>query len=270
MKVWLSGDIVDAEAAIDARERGVLLGDGVFETLALIGAAPLRLQRHVKRIGAGAEVLGIPMAENAAAVAEAISALCDIENVFEGSVRITLLRGPAPRGVLPPESPSPTLMISVAPGTVGGQSPLSVIIAKSTRRNEHSPLASIKSTNYLDAIIAAREARAAGAEDALLLNTREQVCEATAANLFCRYGDALVTPPVSDGVLPGIMRACVMDSETVTERSLSVEEVCRADEIFLTSSLAIRPVIAVDGKSVGGGKPGPVAARLCDLPRHAR
>ncbi|WNK00139.1 aminotransferase class IV [Thalassospiraceae bacterium LMO-JJ14] len=269
MNIWLNGNIVDAGGAIDARERGVLLGDGVFETLALIDAAPLRLQRHIQRIGAGAKVLGIPMMENAAAIADAMSALCDIENVIEGSARITLLRGPAPRGVLPPENPSPTLMISVAPGTVGGQVPLSVIIAKSTRRNEYSPLASIKSTNYLDAIIAAREARATGADDALLLNTRGQVCEATAANLFCRYGDTLVTPPVSDGVLPGIMRACVMDRETVTERSLAAEEVCRADEIFLTSSLAIRPVIAVDGEPVGGGKPGPVAARLCDLPRHA-
>ena len=97
MKVWLNEDIVDAEAAIDARDRGALLGDGVFETLALIGAAPLRLQRHMQRIGAGAKVLGIPMVENAAVVADAISALCDIENVIEGSARITLLRGPAPR-----------------------------------------------------------------------------------------------------------------------------------------------------------------------------
>lgn len=270
MKVWVNGTFTDAEGVIDARERGVLLGDGLFETLAVVDARPLRLARHLQRLHEGAASLGIPLSHDTDMLVEAITGLCRSESISEGAARITLLRGPAPRGILPPETPSPTLMIGVAPGTVGAGEPLSAIIASSTRRNDQSPLAAIKSTNYLDAILAMREARDAGADDALLLNTRDHLAEATAANVFCSIEGELVTPPVADGALPGIMRACVMACETVRERSLSDADVRQAEEIFLTSSLSIRPVIAVDGLEVGNGLPGPVAARLRDLPRHAR
>lgn len=270
MKVWLNGTLIDAVGAIDARERGVTLGDGLFETLAVLDGVPLRMTRHVARLRAGAEVLGIAVPYSYDAFADAAQALCLDQGIREGSVRITLLRGPAPRGVLPPETISPTVMISAFAGIVGGATPVRAIVASSTRRNERSLLAAIKSTNYLDAIIAVREAAAAGADDAILLSSREMVAEATAANVFCRFGEELITPPVSDGALPGIMRACVMESEAVIERSVTPGELHTADEIFLTSSLSIRPVVEIDGRSVGSGAPGPRAARLKDLPRRAQ
>lgn len=269
MKVWVNGHIVDAKGAIDANDRGVTLGDGIFETIAVIGRVPLRFTRHVARLESGAGMLGIPVGFDEENMAGAVSGLCNAEGVTEGSVRITLLRGPAPRGVLPQASPEPTLMISAAAGTVGGGAPVEAVIATTTRRNDRSPLTRIKSTNYLDAIVAAREASEIGAGDAILMNTRDLVAEATAANVFCRIGDELVTPPVSDGALPGIMRACVMETETVTERSISADELKRADEVFLTSSLSIRPVVRIDGQVIGNGGAGPVAARLENLPRRA-
>ena len=269
MNIWLNGAIVGASGAIDARDRGVTLGDGVFETLAVIGGMPLRFERHAARLAFGAEALGIPLPYTRAALADALQSLCADIGMEEGSARITLLRGPAPRGIAPPSDPTPTVMITAALGPVVVAAPVRLIVAQSTRRNERSPLAAIKSANYLDAVIAMREAKAARADDAILLNTRDMVCEATAANVFCRFGDKLVTPPVSDGALPGIMRACIMAAEAVTERTISPNELRAADEVFLTSSLSVRPVIKIDGDIIGNGQPGSAATRLSDFPRRA-
>lgn len=268
MKVWKNGHIIVAAGAIDADERGVLLGDGIFETLAVLDGRPLRLAAHVARLQVGASVLGIPLTADALMLEIAVRAVAEIESVHEGSARITLLRGPAPRGVLPPLTPRPTLLVTAATGPLGNATPLTAIVATSTRRNERSPLAGIKSTNYLDAILARAEAAQAGADEAILLNTRDAVAEATAANVFCVIDGEIVTPPCSDGALPGIMRAMVMAAETVVERTLGVAELHRAQEIFLTSSLSIRSVVRLDGVAVGSGVAGPVAARLSGLPRR--
>lgn len=269
MKVWKNGHIVDATGAIDADERGVLLGDGLFETVAVLNGRPLSLAAHVARLQAGAGVLGMPMPADALVLEIAVRAVAEIESVHEGSARITLLRGPAPRGVLPPARPQPTLLVSVAAGPLGLNQPLTAIVATTTRRNERSPLAGIKSTNYLDAILARAEAAHAGADEAIMLNTRDGVAEATAANVFCVIGGAIMTPPIRDGALPGIMRGRVLAIEEVVERTLSVADLARADELFLTSSLSIRPLVRLNGRTVGSGAPGPVAVRLGDLPRRA-
>ncbi len=269
MKIWLNGSIVEAAKAIDADDRGVTLGDGLFETLAVCDGAPLRFDRHMTRLATGATVLGMPVPVEKASLLQAVHEVCAAADVIEGSARITLLRGPAARGVLPPANPVPTLMVTASSGEVGKTGNVTAIISTRTRRNELSPLSAVKSTNYLDAILAAEEARAAGAEEAILLNTQGNVAEATAANVFCRLGEHLVTPPVADGALPGIMRACVMEAETLIERSLSVDDLRIADEVFLTSSLSIRSVIEIDGRPVGDRNAGAVASRLKDLPRRA-
>lgn len=269
MKIWLNGSFVSASGAIDAGDRGMLLGDGVFETLAILGGRPLRFARHLSRLTDGAAMLGMDLPTTAGEIGAAIRALAESAEIEEGSARITLTRGPAPRGVLPPPVPTPTLLVTVARGAVGDTAAISAIVAASTRRNDCSPLAAVKSTNYLDAILARREADDAGAHEAIMLNTRGRVAEATAANVFCVIGGEVVTPPVMDGALPGTMRACVMEAERVAERSLWVDDLRAATEIVLTSSLAVRPVTMLDGAPVGDGKPGPVAQRLGTLPRTA-
>ncbi|MEX0693616.1 MAG: aminotransferase class IV [Rhodospirillales bacterium] len=270
MTIWLNGHLVDAAGAVDATDRGVLLGDGLFETIAFVDGVPLRFSRHISRLEQGATVLGMPVPAGSDDLLEAISALAINTGITEGSVRITLLRGSGPRGVLPPPVPTPTLVVQLIPGTVGLSIPLKVIVAKSTCRNERSPLSGIKSTNYLDAILARREAADGGADDALMVNTQGRIAEASAANVFCRFGDALVTPPLIDGALPGIMRQCVIDAEGAIEQSLPPAELHQADEIFLTSSLGVRAVVQVDDTVIGGAVPGKVATRLADLPRRER
>lgn len=264
MRIWINGELRDGAGTVDADDRGVLLGDGLFETLAVVRGQALRLDRHLARLAHGAQVLGFPMPAARADVDGAIRELA--QGMDMGSARITLLRGPAPRGVLPPATPAPTLMIAVHPGKVGTDAPVSAIVARTTRRNDRSPLSAVKTTNYLDSIIARREAEGAGADDAILLNTRDAVAEATAANVFSVIGGDLVTPPVADGALPGITRGRVMETMDVIERTLTADDLSRATEIVLTSSLSVRPVTTLDGRPVGDGAPGPVARRLADLP----
>lgn len=269
MKIWRNGLMVDASGAIDATDRGVLLGDGIFETVAFVDRMPLRFKKHVERLERGADLLGLPVLVSSEEMLDAIACVARTEGIPEGSVRVTLLRGNGPRGVRPPDNPVPTLLITVQAGAVGLSTSVTAVVSKVTCRNERSPLSQIKSTNYLDSILARREAAAAGAEDAIMLNSKGMVAEASAANIFCLFGGVLATPPLVDGALPGVMRQCVLDQEGAVEKSLSADDLLMADEIFLTSSLSIRPVIKLDGKNIGAGTAGPVATRLADLPRCA-
>jgi len=269
MKIWRNGEIIDAKGAVDADDRGVTLGDGLFDTLAIIDGQPLRLEKHLLRLRHGAELLQMPFDSEIATWEPAIKAALVANNITEGSARITLLRGVGVRGVLPPRNAKPTSMVSVHSGHVGSNLPLDAIIASSTRRNEQSPLASIKTTNYLDAILARMEAEKSNAEDAIMLNSKGHVAEATASNVFCVKDGEIITPKVSDGALPGIMRSCVIKERDAQQISISIETLLDADEVFLTSSLNIRPVVRLNGANVGAGTPGPVAKSLQDFVRTA-
>jgi len=167
--------------------------------------------------------------------------------------------------VLPPDDAKPTLLITTAAMPEPAE-PARLVMATSTRRNEHSPTSRIKSTNYLDNIIARREAQARGADDALLLNTQGRIAEATAANIFALIGGGILTPPITEGALPGVMRADVIALARGEEAVITPEMLMSASEVFLSSALGIRPVIAIDDQAVGDGEAGLItqllAARL--------
>ncbi|PWC43191.1 aminotransferase class IV [Azospirillum sp. TSO22-1] len=255
-EVWLNGVIVpESEARIAPADRGLLLGDGLFETLRVSGGRPLRLDRHLARLRAGAEILGLAVPLDDAGLAAAMERLLERRGLSEASLRLTLTRGPGPRGLLPPAEPTPTLLITAAPRTPP-LPPARVVVARETRRNEHSPLSRIKSLSTLDGVLARQEAARRGADDALLLNTAGRVAEASAANLFLWLDGALVTPPVAEGALPGVLRAAVLEAFPVAERPVTVEDLARTEEAFLTSSLGVRPVVTVDGRTLGDGRPG--------------
>jgi branched-chain amino acid aminotransferase len=125
-----------------------------------------------------------------------------------------------------------------------------VVIATVTRRNEHSPLSRIKTLNYLDSIMARQEAERLGADDAILLNAAGRVAEATAGTLFIKLGDETVTPPVSEGALPGIARALLLESGAATERPLTRADLASAHAAFIANSLHSRPIKWLDGKDL--------------------
>jgi branched-chain amino acid aminotransferase len=133
------------------------------------------------------------------------------------------------------------------------------MIATVTRRNAQSPLSRIKVTSCADSILARIAATRLGFDDAILLNNAGFVAEATAANLFAVIDGTLVTPPVADGALPGVMRGAIIDRMTVEERSLTPEDLAGASEVFLTTSLGIRPLVAVGERAMTVG---PVTAAL--------
>ncbi len=207
--IWLNGALLPAkQARIDPSDRGLTLGDGLFETIRVAGGVPLHVQRHLTRLRHGAEQLGIIPPLDDAEILAAFTQTLAANALEEAVLRLTLTRGVGPRGVAPPANARPTLLITAA-SWVAPSVDLSAIICQSTRRNEFSPLAAIKSLNYLDNILARREAALRGAEDAILLNTQGNVAEATAANLFLLKNGKWLTPPVAEARSPGFFeRAC--------------------------------------------------------------
>lgn len=246
MKVWLNGALGDAQAArIAPDDRGFTLGDGVFETLRAADGAIVRLDAHLARLRRGADLLSLPVpqVDFGTALRETLAA----NGLSDGALRLTLTRGPAPRGVLPPANPTPTLLITAGP--LPPATPVRLVIARITRRNEFSPLSGIKSLAYLDNILARQEAAARGADDALLLNTQGRVAETSTANLFVVVDGRVVTPPVADGALPGTLRAELLKHGAL-EAPVTPELLATAQEAFVTTSLGIRSVNALDGRAL--------------------
>ncbi len=267
MLIHLNGALVSAaEARVDPADRGLALGDGLFETIRARGGRPLRLAAHCARLRAGADVLDLPVPVSDEALGDALEETLKANAVTDGVLRLTLTRGPGPRGLLPPPQPRPTLLITAAAAEASSLSPIRAVIATTTRRNEHSPLSRCKCINYLDNILARLEAAKRGADDALLLNTAGRLAGTTIANLFLVIGGAVVTPPVADGALPGVIRAEVVTAAGAEERSLKPEDLAGASEAFVTNCLGIRPVVSVDGAPVGDGRPGPAFEKFHTIP----
>lgn len=272
--LWVDGDLVPAtEARVDPRDRGYALGDGLFETMRVREGCLPWLERHLLRLRAGAEVIGLCGLPGDDVLARAIHETLEANGLAEAVVRLTVSRGvQARRGLLPEPGTRPTLVVSAQPFAGYPRS----LYARGMRaitsripRNERSPLASVKALSYLENVLARREAEARGADEALLLNTAGRLAGASAANLFLALGGALLTPELESGILPGTGRELVLAELaprmglTVAERAIRPEELAAAEEAFLTSALlGIMPLTEVDGSPVGTGGPGPTSSGL--------
>ena len=266
--LWVNGVRQAADAAhVSARDRGLMLADGVFETMRAHSGTVFRLDQHLARLTRALSVLDIPTPSELRAWVLAAVASSD----ETASVRLTVTRGPGAAGVAPPLDVTPTVVVAVGPMPAFAadiyERGLAAHVA-SGRRNEHAMTAGLKTLAYTDAILALLHARRAGAEEALFLDTAGHCSEATSSNLFAVHGTTLVTPPLSCAALPGITRATVIDLAgslgfVASERAFSLDELLAADEAFLTSSLrGLAPLVRVDGRPIGSGKPGPATARL--------
>ncbi|MGH6937276.1 MAG: aminotransferase class IV, partial [Methylocella sp.] len=211
MRIWQNGRIfVPEEAHVSIADRGLLLGDGLFETMAVQNAQVFDLEAHLERLASGLGVLGFVQAVDLAKLRSGIAQYIAAEEAACAVLRVTVTRGAGPRGLAPPEEPRPTIFMTLSPMPAVRKIPLSLHIATGTRRNEYSALSRVKALPYLDNLLALSEARAHGADEALLLNKRGTVVCATVANVFVIRDGRLETPPVSDGALPGTMRALVL------------------------------------------------------------
>ena len=262
--VYLDDAFVPAsEAKVDAADRGVLHGRGLFETFRARRGGVYLLERHLVRLQEGARVLGIELPEGLARLPEIVRELAERCGLEDARVRLTLTAGP--------EEGDPSLLIQARPATDYPERLYERGIAAAVvgvRRNETSPLARVKSLNYLDNALAREEARRAGADEALLLNTKGSLAEGSAANIFLVTDGVLLTPRVTDGALPGVTRGAVLEMAAgadipITETSLSLKDLRQADEACLTNAVAgVVPLVSVDGAKVGAGAPGEVTRRL--------
>jgi branched-chain amino acid aminotransferase len=272
--LWVNGKLLPVgQAALDPRDRGFTLGDGLFETMRARGGAVLRIERHLSRLRAGAAVLELSPLPKDESLKDAIGKTLAANELAEAAVRLTISRGvPENRGLLPEPEPKPSLVIHAEP-FAGYPAELydrgARALISRIPRNERSPLARIKSLNYLDNVLARREAEARGADDALLLNTAGDLASASAANLFLLLDGALITPSVTSGALPGTVRELVVADLAprvgleVVERAVRPEELRAAEEALLTNALmGIVPLIEVDALPIGTGEPGPVFTLL--------
>lgn len=239
--------------AIPPDDRGFLLGDGLFETILAIAGRPRFLEQHLTRLARGCAVLGLTAPDERVArraVDEALAA-AGLDEV-RAAVRLTWTAGSGGRGLDRPASPQPRLLATAAPAPApAGPASLAVV---SVRRNPGSPASRLKTLAYLDNVLARREARAAGADEAVMLNTAGELACAAAANLFWVEAGRVYTPALDCGVLDGIARAQVLalsaeiGVETVEAR-LGVEALETAEAIFLTNSLVgVRAVDRIDDR----------------------
>ncbi|MCB9990928.1 MAG: aminotransferase class IV [Rhodospirillales bacterium] len=245
-KTWVNGQFTDtAESVIPVTDRGLTLGDGVFDTMLAQDGKPVWAREHFARLSYNASMLGIDFTLDFEAIAET---LLEQNDAAQGryAVRTTITRGSGARGLMPPDTVKPTIIMGCAPAPQKTNR-VELVIAQTVRRNEHSPLSKIKSLNYGDNILALIEARDKGAEDALMLNGAGHVCCATAGNIFVQEQDRLLTPPLDDGVLSGITRQKIIESHDVTEESIAPERLFEADAVFITNSIqGLRQVKRID------------------------
>jgi branched-chain amino acid aminotransferase len=252
---WFNGAFVAGNLPLDAHDRGFLLGDGVFETVAVINHKPLWLDEHVQRMAHAAAELGI--AFNAERTFSGLTDVLEKSATQCEVLRITLSRGKAARG-LAGDGVSPSLLITLDEFAVENLFQPCRLKVSQVRRNEFAPSSRLKTLSYIDGIAAAREV-AGDADDALMLNTSGHVASTTVASIFVLQGDELVTPSLDQGILPGITRRILLDNARKlglkpVERAVPLEDLVRADAVFLCNSLRfIRPVTTLNGEPLGKG-----------------
>lgn len=245
--VWCDGALVPAGVAgVPLDDRGLLLADGLFETLRARAGRIEDLGPHLDRLARGALVLGLALPDRAlleTALVETHAA----QGRADGALRLTVTRGSGPRGLIAPPGLRPRVLVTFAPAgpTPGPARVVSVPIP----RGSGTPTAAIKSLAYLDQVLARQAAAALGADEALMRNAHWRVACASAANVFVRVDDRWITPPVADGALPGIMRARVLAAGLAIEAQVPVWAPIRA--MVLTSSLiGVRAVADLDGRTL--------------------
>ncbi|HEY5913487.1 MAG TPA: branched-chain-amino-acid transaminase [Verrucomicrobiae bacterium] len=273
MKIYIDGKYYDERSAkISVFDHGLLYGDGIFEGIRAYGGRVFRLKEHIDRLfySAKAILLEIPLSPKQ--MTAAVLETCRANKVRDGYIRLVVTRGVGTLGLNPNRCKNPSVII------IAGKIQLypedlyrkgMEIITVPTVRNLHSALnPAIKSLNYLNNILAKIEANNAGCEEAIMLNAEGFVSECTGDNVFIVKEGQLFTPPLSAGALYGITRRVVLELARqeglpVSEPNLTRYDLFNADECFLTGSAAeLVPVVKVDGRTIGTGKPGPVIRKL--------
>ncbi|MEM3485144.1 MAG: aminotransferase class IV [Candidatus Methanomethyliaceae archaeon] len=274
--VYLNGRLVPADGArVSVADRGFLYGDGVFETLRAYGGRPFQLTEHVARLYRSASLIGLELPWPPGTVREAVEVTLEANKLPDAYVRITVTRGEG-LGIEPPAPAKPTLVVHTTPLAIDPrvyQKGIAAVVVRTRRNLPAAVPLEAKSLNFLNNILAYREARAMGAQEAIMLNTDGAVAEGSVSNLFVVVQGKVLTPPVEAGIFPGLARETVMRlaremGQPVEERVFGPDLLLSADEVFLTNSVReVVPVVTVNGSAIGKGRPGRVTCLLLDAYR---
>jgi len=269
MIIWLNGRLVDSSAArISPFDRGLLVGDGVFETLRVYGGVPFAWRRHLERLEHSAAGLGIETPPSGA-LRDASEAVIAANGLGEARLRITVTGGDGPPGTSR-SGARPTVLIVAVPFEPWKPTVDVVIVPWS--RNEGSAVAGLKTVSYAENVRALAYAEERGAGEAVFPNTRGELCEATGSNLFVVRDGVLRTPPASAGCLLGVTRALILEvcpdaGVRVSDGDLAPDDLRACDEAFLSSTTReVHPIARVDGMKLPSA-PGAVSSRVAEAYR---
>jgi len=283
--VWIDGEIVPAaQAGVSVFDRGVLFGDGIFEGLRCYAGRILKCRTHLERLMRSAEAIRLDLAYTIDQFDGIMRATLRANAQSDAYIRLVVTRGPGNLGLDPFIAGPPTVFcitdhLQVYPDEMY-RNGMPVIVAERPRVPTECLDPSVKSCNYLNNILAKVEAIDAGVLEAIMLNTRGEVAECTGDNIFIVRDGVVSTPPAEAGILVGVTRGMVLDLAReegieTQERPMSLDEVLKADEVFLTGTAA--EVIGVSevrtrtkpplgggwsSKKIGDGREGEITRRL--------
>jgi branched-chain amino acid aminotransferase len=247
---WWNGQIVRLDdVKIRPNDRGFTLGDGLFETLYWTGTSIRFFDDHMARLSHGAEVLGIPLPFDVAAIEAGLLELGKQSSQAAGAIRLTLTRGVGARGLKIPEQACPMMLASFSP-VEAAYPPLSLASVEVVRA-WGAPSSRFKTLSYIDNVVALAMAQANGADDGLMRGRDNHIACATSANLIVCFKERLLTPPVSDGALPGIVRGRLLGAGLIEEAVIDDETLAQCTSACLTNALIrARPIYRVNGRDL--------------------
>lgn len=279
MKIYLDGQFVDqANAKISVFDHGLLYGDGVFEGIRLYQGNVFRLDEHLERLEMSAKAILMDLPWTRKEISDATCETCRQNGLTDGYIRLVITRGVGDLGLSPWLCPRPSIFIIAAKIALYPAehytSGLNICTVATRRINPAALPPTVKSLNYLNNILAKIEAKQAGCLEAIMLNDQGYVAECTGDNLFIVHKGAIITPAASQGALKGITRDAIFDIASeigvpMREGNLTRYDVWCADECFLTGTAAeVIPVVKLDGRVIGAGKPGSITARVLEAFRR--
>lgn len=266
MKTWLNGHLLQSpdEPAISALDHGMIVGDGVFETIQISANQPFALTRHLDRLVRSARGLGIGKPD-LGAVREGIAATMHGQDIPFGRIRVTVTSGPGPLGS--PRGNAGLTQVVIAEASERPP-PVASIATVAWPRNERGALAGLKTTSYAENALMVEHAQARGASEAVMPNTAGMLCEGTGSNIMYVVNDQLITPTLDAGPLAGVTRALVLEwcagEIDVVERDAPIDILQTADEVILVGTTRdVQAIERVDDRLLDA--PGPITQRAQEI-----
>lgn len=264
-QIWFNGKLLaPQEVSISPFDHGILVGDGVFETLIARRGRPFAAHRHYLRLLKSCNTMGISVPTEAE-ILSGMQAVLDSAGLQSARIRVTVTSGSGPIGSQRGDEPPTVVILATGLST---WPEMEKVVTVPWTRNERGALAGVKSTSYGENVLALSLAKRQGAGEALFLNTQGQLCEGTGSNVFVVQHGEVLTPPLSSGCLAGITRALVMERAaviaglTIREADLPGDVLQQCEEAFLTSTTRdVQPISVADGRCIGS-QPGPITMRL--------